>query len=100
MALVTAFKSRTAAQGLPLVQRPQPALQLQGWGSDLCLETARLQLHQITAVALCVCVFFLFRCPFFFFSLMRVKERTRRNGSHLSEDNGPKAIDVMAPSSE
>lgn len=31
---------------------------------------------------------------------MRVKERTRRNGSHLSEDNGPKAIDVMAPSSE
>ncbi|XP_063658980.1 disks large-associated protein 4 isoform X6 [Pan troglodytes] len=28
------------------------------------------------------------------------EERTRRNGSHLSEDNGPKAIDVMAPSSE
>lgn len=65
-------------------------------------ETALLLLHQITAVALCVCVCFLSLSLsfFFFFSPMRVKERTRRNGSHLSEDNGPKAIDVMAPSSE
>lgn len=69
-------------------------------GVIFALRQPHLQLPQITAVALCVCVFFLFRCPFFFFPLMRVKERTRRNGSHLSEDNGPKAIDVMAPSSE
>ncbi|XP_073861355.1 disks large-associated protein 4 isoform X12 [Macaca fascicularis] len=33
-------------------------------------------------------------------SSIGIQERTRRNGSHLSEDNGPKAIDVMAPSSE
>lgn len=50
-------------------------------------------------VCVCVCVFS-FSFVLFFFSLMCVKERTRRNGSHLSEDNGPKAIDVMAPSSE
>ncbi|XP_029391678.1 disks large-associated protein 4 isoform X2 [Mus pahari] len=33
-------------------------------------------------------------------SSIGIQERTRRSGSHLSEDNGPKAIDVMAPSSE